>query len=220
MKHGIDVSYAQGKVDWTKAKTDFVMIKCNTGINCPDVEVTRNAVGCSHNKIPFGFYHWATLNSLDVVGDAKAEAAEFIHRLKNLPKYSPLLPPALDIEEDNQAKLKLPPEKIELWIMTFYTEMIKAGHQMSLYSYGPWLNLNLPVNHKLGNIPLWLAAYPWDRPDSKYPAIIPKLPTDEKDILKRAPKLPNGWSKIWMWQYTGQGVKDWQKTFLDLNIIL
>lgn len=218
MKHGIDVSYAQGKIDWTKVKTDFVMIKANTGLNCPDAQVVNNATGASRAGIPFNYYHWATFNSLDVVADAKAEAAEFITRLKQLPKYSPLLPTALDVEEKIE-KVPLTPDKIELWIMTYFMEIRKAGHKMALYSYGPWLDLHLPANHMLGQIPLWLAAYPFDRPGLKYPTVNTGLP-DEATVAKLAPKKPRGWDKVWMMQWTGQGTKPWQNTYLDLNVIL
>jgi len=206
MKNGIDVSWAQGKLDWSKIKTDFAIIKCNTGVNCPDEQLQNNAAGCHEHCIPFGFYHWATLNKTDVVPDAISEAKDFIKALKELPTYS--IMPALDIEEDN--KLKLPPHAIELWIKTFADEMIKAGHGLIIYSYKPWLDANLPRDHKLGYLPLWLAAYPWDKPAAKESPVFPA----EVGVPRH---LPNGWNDYFMWQYTGQGSNQGIKGFVDLN---
>jgi lysozyme len=215
MKKGIDVSYAQGEIDWTKVETDFAIIKCNTGVKAPDAFLQKNAIGASKKGIPIGYYHWATLKTFDVVADAKEEAAEFIDYLKKLPKYDPRIPPVLDFEEEN--KLKFSPEMMQLWVLTFYSELKKAGHGMMLYGYAPYFNANFPKNHVLGHIPLWLAGYPWDvvgRPTDQFAQIpenvgVPKF-------------IPNGWKveDVKIWQYSGQGhVPSVSKHHVDLNIM-
>lgn len=216
MKHGIDVSYAQGDIEWDKVETDFVIIKCSTGINCPDTKLWDNARGAERRGIPLTYYHWATLKTFDVVKDAKEEAKEFINYLASLPKYHPGLPPILDFEEENT--LKFPPEMMQLWVLTFYSELMKAGHGMLLYGYAPYFNVNLPDNHILGHIPLWIAGYPWDDPNRKKN----EFATIPEDVGK--PRLlPKGWTmdKVRIWQYSGQGRKaDVSDSHVDLNILI
>ena len=52
-----------------------------------------------------------------------------------------------------------------------------------IYSFTPFLNANLPANHGLGTIPLWLAAY----------------------VSSPSPILPKGWNTYEIWQYSDQG---------------
>jgi lysozyme len=193
MKNGIDVSYAQGHIDWTKVKTDFVYIKANEGVGFKDKMVNDNSVGAHKAGIPFGFYHFVTLNQVDVVTDAKQEAADFVSTMDMLPKYSPDLIPVLDIEQEN--KLQISPQNINLWINVFVDELAKAGHKVMLYSYTPWLNANLPKDHDLGRLPLWIAQY----------------------TGKPVPVLPFGWSDYKAWQYSNAGKIDGIYASVDLN---
>lgn len=223
MRKGIDVSYAQGKLNWANIKTDFVIIKCNTGVNCPDVQLRNNATGASAYNIPIGYYHWGTFNRKDVVQDAKEEAEEFIMMLKTLPKYSII--PSLDVEEERVKSFD--PDELQLWIMSFVSEMKKGGHDTMLYSYSPWLNSYLPKHHGLGHLPLWIAGYPWDfspNPDGTskavYPHTVPVIPNNENEILKKMTPLPKGWAKGDYWQYSGQGVIPGINQLIDLVIKL
>jgi lysozyme len=197
MKKGIDVSWAQGKIDWSKVKTDFAILKCNTGVNAWDAQLAANAKGAHEFCIPFGYYHWVTLNKVDVVSDAKAEASDFIKAMNTYTGATIL--PALDIEEDN--KLKLSPNQILLWIETFEAELKQAGFGLMIYSYKPWLDTNLPKDHKLGRIPLWIAQYP------------------NKWTEQSKPILPFGWSDYYIWQYSAKGRIDGINTDVDLNVM-
>lgn len=191
MKNGIDVSYAQGHIDWEKVKTDFAYLKCNEGINFKDKMVDSNSVGAYKANIPFGYYHFVTLNKTDVVADAKAEAADFVNTMNLLPHYN--LIPVLDIEQEN--KLAISPNNIELWIQVFRDEMAKEGHKLMLYSYTPWMNENLPQGHSLGDLPLWIAQY------TSHPT----------------PILPFGWNKYAMWQHSSDGQIEGITSKVDLN---
>lgn len=187
MKEGIDVSIYQGTIDWSKVKTDFVYIKEGQGINAFDKKCLDNAVGCQTYNIPFGYYHFATLNSLSVVNDATAEAQGVLAHLKTLPKAT--LAFALDVET-NQANLK--PEEVELWIKTFIRVM---NCKVILYSGCYWLNENLPTNHSLGELGLWITEY------------------TTADI----PILPNGWNSYNIWQYKCDGKIFGITNNVDLN---
>jgi GH25 family lysozyme M1 (1,4-beta-N-acetylmuramidase) len=193
MTNGIDVSYAQGAINWSQVVTDFVYIKLNTGVDDEDSWVKPNSYQSRAKNIPLGYYHFATLNSSDVVTDAKNEAEDTLTDLFNLPKYDQRLPPVLDIEQQNT--LAIPPADIELWISTYVAAMAAEGHKTVLYSYPYWLNSNLLPTHKLGTLPLWVAQYGVS-----------------------SPTIPVGWANYWMWQY-GQGRVAGINTQVDLNKI-
>jgi len=189
----IDVSSYQKKIDWARVKLahpdiEGVYIKASEGIGYTDPNMRINAVEASKNGFKVGFYHYATLNNVDVMNDARTEAKYFATITKN---FTTNLPYVLDIEKNGN---KTPRDKILLWIKTFFDELEHEGiTDYCLYSYTPFLNDNLPVDHDLGSIPLWIAAY--------------------TETLK----LPHGWDKAWLWQYTQKGAVEGIRTLVDLN---
>lgn len=180
----LDVSANNGRINWqqvgnSQPKPAGVYVKMNEGYGFPDRSAADNARGAANAGIPWGPYHFATLNSSDVVKDANMEADYFVDSLMTLPK--PSLPLVLDIETN---KLGLHVDQVFLWIQTFFKRLESRGyHDYALYSYAPFLDENLPVNHTLGSVRLWLASY----------------------TASPAPKLPHGWSNYWLWQYSNRG---------------
>ena len=190
---GIDVSHFQGTVDWALAKSqiDFAYIKCSEGQSAVDSMFMINAINANKSGVPIGYYHFATLNSEDVLNDARNEANFFVQNVKKVP--APNLPLVLDIELN---KANLDKDEVLSWINTFFRELEVFGYKDSvLYSYTPFLNANLPRTHNLGNTRLWLAAY----------------------VNKQTPLLPNGWKDYWLWQYSAKGTIAGVKTSVDLN---
>lgn len=64
MLKGIDVSYANGSIDWSQVRKniDFAIIRSTFGLDLPsqtDNFFTQNADGCVKYNIPFGTYHFA-----------------------------------------------------------------------------------------------------------------------------------------------------------------
>lgn len=189
----IDVSKWQGKIDWLTVKTkhpeiEGVYIKASEGIGYRDPNLINNAVEATKQGFKVGFYHYATLNNIDVTNDATEEAKYFLTVTKHLTTDLPFV---LDIEKNDN---KMPPDKILSWIKVFFKELENEGvKDYVLYSYTPFLNSNLPPNHGLGNVPLWIAAY--------------------TETLK----LPIGWNKEWLWQYTQHGQIEGITGNVDLN---
>lgn len=176
----IDISSYQKINDWAKVKQtvglEGIYIKACEGINAPDKGLKEKADAALAAGIPFGFYHFATLNNLNVEADAASEA-NFLYNVTK--DFKTGLPLVLDIERND---IKLTPPQVLKYIQTFFSTL--AGHGVAdivLYSYTPFLNANLPDTHGLGSHKLWLAAY------------TPK------------PILPRGWANIWLWQYTQKG---------------
>lgn len=191
----IDVSHWQGKIDWKKVKESGIKkayIKSTQGVGSTDQFCKINAENAIIEGIDIGYYHFASLNTHDEFKDATEEADYFSHVLNTLP--SPKLPVVLDIESN---KAGLTKDEVLNWIKTFFLRL-EANRIMNyaIYSYCPFLNDNLPPNHGLGNIKLWLASY------------------------TKTPKLPNGWDKIWIWQYSCDGSVPGVNGRVDLNKIL
>jgi len=189
----IDVSKWQKKIDWKTVKSNVpaiegVYIKASEGVGFKDANMTFNAVEAKKVGFKIGFYHFASLNAVDVVNDAKTEAKYFLSITKN---FNPEMPYVLDLETNAS---KLPKDKVLLWIKSFFKEMEANGvSDYWIYSYTPFLNENLPANHDLGNVPLWVAAY-----SDSY-------------------KIPKGWVKPVLWQYTQKGLVNGITTNVDLN---
>lgn len=185
----IDISKYQNKINWTKVKVDGVYIKATEGVGYTDPMFNSHVLGANSVKIPIGFYHFATLNSIDIIKDSASEAKAFYEATKGI-KIG--LPYVLDIEKND---LKLTPADVLKWIQNFVLTLHVYGiNDIVLYSYTPFLNANLPPIHQLGlTLPLWLASY-----------------TDK-------PTLPKGWDKYWLWQYSSKGVVEGIEGNVDLN---
>lgn len=189
----IDVSKWQGKIDWKTVKEKNpdltgVFIKASEGVGYTDPNLRYNALEATKYGIPVGYYHFASLNDHNEVADAYSEAKYFLSVIAGLPGG---LPVVLDIEKNNA---QLDKTEVLNYINSFFAALKTAGiSDYVLYSYTPFLDVNLPANHGLGNIKLWIAAY------------------------TKTLKLPKGWSKEWLWQYTQSGKVAGITGNVDLN---
>lgn len=191
---GIDVSVNNGHINWDQVKTDpqnisFSFIKTTQGVGYKDPHAAENAYGCSHIGIKFGYYHFASLNSLQIVSDASSEARAFIDAMKVLPQAN--LPAVLDIETD---EINLLPDEVLLWANTFLGIVKGAGYKPMIYSGPYFLNEHLPANHNLNQYPLWLAEY-----------------------ASKLSILPKGWGKTNVWQFSCKGKVKGILTDVDMN---
>lgn len=187
----IDISKYQNVKDWPKLKSQVegVYIKATEGVGYIDPGFNDNVKGAAASVTPYGFYHFATLNSTNVLADSTAEATSFYNATK---LYKPSLPFVLDIEKN---ELKINPADVLKYIENFFAVLASKGiTDVALYSYTPFLDANLPVNHILGRFKLWLAAY-----------------------VVAPPKLPKGWNAVWLWQYASDGSIEGIIGKVDLN---
>lgn len=221
MKNVIDISYAQGEVDFkalikNNPKITGVMIKATEGIGVVDKMLKRNAEAVAalvlppgyfpdepeRTTMPFGYYHFAIMHSIDPTThqkttpqvDAKKEVDWFLSQIKDLPRAT--LAIALDLETNKVGNLGI--FEVEQWATNFMEDLKAANYkqeELKLYGGVPFLNSSLPLKHKLGVYGLWLARY-----------------TNE---LK--PVLPNGWTDFWLWQFTSMGRVAGIKTNVDLS---
>lgn len=195
---GIDVSHYQGSIDWSlilqnTPKVDFAFIKASTGVGSTDSKFHFNSNEAKKYGLKIGYYHFSSLNNINVQVDAKSEAEWFLQTIKVGP--SPDLPLVLDIESEDP-RIQLNHDDVLLWIKTFFSTLEANGYKnYAIYSYTSFLDQHLPTTHELGNIPIWIAAYT-NRP---------------------SPKLPLGWNSYWIWQYSSNGHVKGINTNVDLN---
>ncbi len=136
---GIDVSYANGKLNWDlmKGKTDFAIIRLGFGgdyTSQDDVQFMNNIRGCIRNNIPFGVYLYSYATTVE---KAKSEAA---HALRLLRGIMPKLPVFFDLEESRISQLGK--SKILAMAKAFCEIIENAG-----YVYGTYANKNWFENY-------------------------------------------------------------------------
>ena len=131
-KRGIDVSYAQGNIDWSKVKgnVDFAILRAGYGnalayANQNDNTFIRNYNGCKANGIPCGVYWYSYANSVEA---AKQEAKSCLAAIKGKKFEYPIF---FDLEESSQfARGRAFCDSI---VKAFCEEIEKAGYYAGLY---------------------------------------------------------------------------------------
>ncbi len=129
MKHGIDVSYAQGSIDFKKlkGKTDFVIIRAGYGrlASQKDIRFERNYKGCKAAGIPCGAYWFSYADSTT---DARREARAFLKVIKGKKFEYPVW---YDVEGQALSGGKA---FVSSKCKAFCEEMEKAGYFVGIYS--------------------------------------------------------------------------------------
>ena len=160
MKKGIDVSYANGSIDWVAAKKDidFAIVRSSFGDDLPsqiDSFFYQNANGCVKNNIPFGTYHFAYFVDEKTAKNEADFAIRLANEYKDKVKFI-----ALDIEEDSERYAHNRVGASPDWTacaLTFMNRIKVAGYTPVLYSNQSWLQNKLDYS-RLKDFKLWYAA--------------------------------------------------------------
>lgn len=187
----IDVSHHNGRIKWltVSKNVDQAFIKATEGSTYADPMFIKNAIAAHTAGIKIGYYHFATLNTHDVINDAKREANWFLYNISLAPINN--LPLVLDIETN---KIGASKKEVLTFIHHFILRLINADYiDFMIYSYTSFLNDNLPKDHDLGKYKLWLADY------------------NEPHFV------PVGWDRITLLQYTDKGKVNGITGNVDLN---
>ncbi len=155
-KKGIDVSYAQGKIDWEKVKksgVEFAMIRACYGWD-NDEQIDRyfrsNVAGCEAEGLPYGLYHYSYAKTPE---EAKKEARFFLRVIKGMkPEY----PVMFDLEDASQQRLGK--ETLTAIAKAFLSEVESAGYYAMLYANKYWLTGLLDMS-QLEKYDVWLAQW-------------------------------------------------------------
>ncbi len=160
-KKGIDVSYAQGNIDFEKIKkseVSFAVIRSGYGWQSgqKDSKFDRNIKGFQGKKIPCGAYHYSYAQSAD---DAVKEAKYCISCIKD---YELQLPVFYDMENASAARLG---KRICTDIVkTFCDYMKKSGYEAGIYMNLNYLENYVYKDELLEKYFLWLAQWGAEKP--------------------------------------------------------
>lgn len=152
---GIDVSYANGNLDWSKlkGKIDFAILRCGFGgdyTEQDDAQFFNNVKGCEENAIPYGVYLYSYATD---VTKAKSEAAHALRLIKGL-NFD--LPVFLDLEEPRISDLGK--TRVLEIAKTFCNIIEQAGYTYGTYANKNWFDNYLTDAWYDGKIK-WLAQY-------------------------------------------------------------
>lgn len=161
MIHGIDVSGAQGRIDWARvAKTSVrvVGVKATEGQSFLSDACERNVKGAFDRGLQTFIYHYSRPSvSMD---DADREAEWLLSLDRKLSPYLSLLP-CMDLEkkdgdEPGEEDL-LTAEQVTEWAVRFLSH---SPSLLPVYTYASLLKRLLP-GHGLEKHPLWIASPSW-----------------------------------------------------------
>lgn len=190
-KKGIDVSYAQGAVDWLAVResgVEFAMIRASRGAvsdkkpMAQDVTFDYNITQAQLCGLNVGVYHYLYATTVE---EAREEARFF---LKTIEPYKITYPVVLDIEEEYQAQLGV--EEVTLIARAFLDEVRAAGYYAMIYANKAWLTTRLDMR-LLSDYDVWLAQ--WNT-------------------------VPTYGGSFGMWQYSCKGIVSGVNGYVDLNI--
>ena len=155
IKKGIDISYANGRIDWDKMKdnVDFVIIRCGYGgdfTNQDDEQWLANVTACEQRKIPYGVYLYSYATTED---KAMHEATHVLRLLKG---HKPDYPVFLDLEESRISAIGK--EKILEIAKIFCERITAAGYVYGTYANKYWYDTFL-TDSWYNEHPKWIAQY-------------------------------------------------------------
>lgn len=156
-RKGIDVSYAQGDIDWEKVAdsgVEFAIIRAGRGragssnTMKEDDYFRQNIKGAQANGIDVGVYFYSYATS---VSEAKEEA-RFL--LEIIDGYKIQYPVILDMEEEFQSGIGT--KKLTNMIEAFFEVLMEEKYFPMFYSYKSWIEENLDMTI-LDKYAIWLA---------------------------------------------------------------
>ena len=165
MMKGIDVSYANGRIDWSKVRghVDFAIIRSSFGSDVPEQEDNcfhNNAKGCVKNNIPFGIYHFAYFVNESTAKDEADFALRLARQYRENVSFI-----ALDIEDDSVRYAKSLGKNPD-WTscaVAFLNRIKEGGFVPVLYTNQSWIKDNFDWS-RLKDYKLWYAAPGADKP--------------------------------------------------------
>ena len=153
---GVDVSYAQGEIDWEKVKAsgnvDFAILRAGYGreYSQVDEQFARNYSECKRLGIPIGVYWYSYATT---VAEAKQEARAC---LKVIAGKTFEYPVYFDIEEPSQ--FALGKKVCSDIVQAFCDELEKAGYYAGLYCSTYYLT-NYISDSVRNRYAVWCAQY-------------------------------------------------------------
>lgn len=151
-KKVIDVSYAQGWIDWDKTKNyiDGAILRCGYGsdqANQDDSQWLRNVRECERLGIPYGVYLYS------YAGNDVQIQSEINHTLRLLRHHDPVLGVFLDLEENSLGYIASKHAK------TWCKQIAEAGYKPGIYCGAYYYKSYLIGVHESVTALWWIAGY-------------------------------------------------------------
>lgn len=191
--HGIDISNWQYRLDLTKIKFDFVIIKATEGTGYVDPYCDKFFQKAKDLGKLLGFYHFARPE----YNSAKAEAQYFYKHTSN---YFGVGIPVLDWESPNRHDIK--------WALEWLKEVERlSGIKPMIYMSESVVNMYDWTEVVANGNQLWVAKY-YD------------YASDKNYDMSHAGPIPQvrHWSKYWIWQWTSSGRLEGYDYNLDCDV--
>ncbi|MGB8519819.1 MAG: GH25 family lysozyme [Candidatus Tumulicola sp.] len=187
---GIDVSYAQGDIDWHAVRAAgiaFAFIKATEGASIQDAQFARNWPVAKSVGIHRGAYHFFHFSD-----DPVAQAHYFLASAK--PQKGDLLP-AVDVETADGIS---DASELVTRLSQFTSTVEKAlkGRRMVVYTNLDFWSSNIQGSDAFAGHPLWVAEYNRDP----------------------SPALPQGWRGWTIWQHDNAGTVNGITGAVDLDV--
>lgn len=162
---GIDVSSHQGKIDWSKVKVDFAIIRLGYGDNIErqdDIQFLNNVNGCISNNIPFGVYLYSYATNL--TGSASIQS-EIEHCKRQLNKISKK-PFCVYIDMEDDSTIKLGRSRLTDFALEFCKQITNLGYKAGVYANQNWFQNYLnPSTIASYGYSIWCAKYSDNKPN-------------------------------------------------------
>lgn len=161
MLKGIDVSYCQGNIEFSKIdknQVQFAIIRSSFGweANQKDNYFERNYAGFKKLGIPVGAYHYSYAKTAE---EAVKEANYCLECIKGKTFEFPIF---IDMEEPKCAAAGR--RACTDVALAFIKTIESAGHQSGVYTNPNWLENYLYKDEIIGKVNLWLAHWEVSKP--------------------------------------------------------
>ena len=165
---GIDVSYHNGTIDWSKVKNSgvsFAIIRCGYGSDFrsqDDTQFINNIRGAQVNGIDIGIYLYSYAKNTTGNDSSASSEAQHVLRLLREAGLEPnelAYPIFYDMEENSQANLGA--KKLGQLASTFCSAISDAGYEVGIYANQNWWR-NYLTDSVFSNSDWhkWVARYP------------------------------------------------------------
>lgn len=157
---GVDVSYAQGQIDWDKAanEIDFAIIQCGYGQNRTDQDdkqFKRNVEACERLGIPYGIYLYAyATNTTRAAGEAAHALRLAEGRQLSLPIYYDIEEKGISgVAQSIMSTFGLKIESNGYWVGLYTGEYYYNTYMSNTTRYTKWIARYNSNNGKQGTKP-------------------------------------------------------------------
>ena len=200
--YGLDISKWQKEIDWKRVRRnhpeiEFVIIKAAQGTTLSE-GLLQNVFQVRDLGFKLGYYVWPTPGT-GGKWDVNDELTAVLKILSKVPKAD--LPLALDLEANDN---KISIDQYTTWVEQFASMYsVETGNPVMIYTSEKKAKALLRPDHNLSNLDLWCPRYGTNTG---------KLEDSTE------PKVPHGWTKYDIWQFTSKATVSGISTNVDKNI--